>query len=357
MNQTIINALQKLVDSINEKIITLRGDGKNKEASPFQFKVRNFLKAIKLIKLYDQEIQNGEQLRSIKGIGDGIIKRVDEIIQTGTLSEIPNNTDTTSNTYDQKQIKIKILKNLQRITGVGPVKAKKLYDDNHTLKSLLEMYSKNDKELSELLTHHQILGVKYFQDLESRIPYGEIQKIEKYIKATCRNIDPNLNLTICGSYRRKQDTSGDIDILITHKDIKTNKDINESDSDYLEELIKVLKQKKFLVDHLTINGNTKYMGFCKYQNNPSRRIDIRLIPTSCYSAALLYFTGSGEFNKNMRTYALKNGYTINEYGIYKLKADKTKGLKIKCDLEEDIFSLLKIKYVLPENRTALVKFD
>ena len=356
MNQTIITVLQRLVDSINEKIITLKGDGKNKEASPLQFKVRNFLKAIKLIKLFEQEIHDGEQLRSIKGIGDGIIKRVDEIIQTGTLSEIPVTTET-SNSSNQKQSKTKILKNLQRITGVGPVKAKKLYDENHTLESLLEMYSKNDKELSELLTHHQILGVKYFQDLESRIPFGEIQKIEKYIKATCGDIDPNLNLTICGSYRRKQDTSGDIDILITHKDIKTNKDINDSDSDYLEELIKVLKQKKFLVDHLTINGNTKYMGFCRYQNNPARRIDIRLIPTTCYSAALLYFTGSGEFNKNMRTYALKNGYTINEYGIYKLKADKTKGLKIKCDLEEDIFNLLKIDYVLPENRTALVKFD
>ena len=141
MNQTIIIVLQKLVDSINEKIITLKGDGKNKEANPLLFKVRNFLKAIKLIKLYDQEIQNGEQLRSIKGIGDGIIKRVDEIIQTGTLSEIPVATET-SNSSDQKQSKTKILKNLQRITGVGPVKAKKLYDDNHTLESLLELYTK-----------------------------------------------------------------------------------------------------------------------------------------------------------------------------------------------------------------------
>ena len=58
------------------------------------------------------------------------------------------------------------------------------------------------------------------------------------------------------------------------------------------------------------------MGLCKFEDNPSRRIDIRLIPLDSYGAALLYFTGSGDFNKNMRTYALKKGYTINEYGIY-----------------------------------------
>ena len=352
MNQLVINNLQNLIDFVNNQIINLRSQGNLKDVKPLQFKVRNFVKAIKLIKLYKEEITSGEQLRDIKGIGDGIIKRVDEIINTGKLSEINGDIK-----LDPKiETKTSKLKNLQRITGVGPVKAKKLLDDGFTLESILKDYQ-NKVNLDDILTHHQILGVRYFKDLESRIPYSEIQKIEKYIKQICSEIDQNLNLTICGSYRRKQNTSGDIDILITHKDIKTNKDIENVDINYLEKLIKVLKSKKFLVDHLTIKGNTKYMGFCRFQDNPARRIDIRLIPTSCYSAALLYFTGSGEFNKNMRTYALKSGYTINEYGIYKLKNDKTKGLKIKCDLEEDIFKLLNIDYVLPEKRTALVKFE
>ena len=356
MNLTIISVLQKLVDYVNNKIMILRSDGNMKEAKPLQFKVRNFVKAIKLIKLYEQEIETGEQLREIKGIGNGIINRVDEILETGTLAEIESDSSLDSIANSSKQNNSLKLKNLQRITGIGPVKAKKLLDEGHTLESLNQDY-KNNKDFDDILTHHQLLGLKYFEDLESRIPYEEIQRIEKYIKQVCQNIDMNLNLKICGSYRRKQKTSGDIDILITHSDINTSKDIDEVGVNYLEQLIKVLKSKKFLVDHLTVKGNTKYMGFCRYLNNPARRIDVRLIPRNCYSAALLYFTGSGEFNKNMRTFALKNGYTINEYGIYKLKKDKTKGLKMNCVEEKDIFKLLNIDYVSPENRTALVKFD
>ena len=76
------------------------------------------------------------------------------------------------------------------------------------------------------------------------------------------------------------------------------------------------------------------MGMCKYKKNPVRRIDIRYISRNSLGAAKLYFTGSGDFNKNMRSYANSLGYTINEYGIYKLKADKTKGLKIKNELKK-----------------------
>ena len=99
------------------------------------------------------------------------------------------------------------------------------------------------------------------------------------------------------------------------------------------------------------------MGMCKYKNNPVRRIDIRYIPINSVGAAKLYFTGSGDFNKNMRSYANSKGYTINEYGIYKLKADKTKGLKIKTRTEKDIFDVLKIEYVEPENRLPSYKFS
>ena len=59
----------------------------------------------------------------------------------------------------------------------------------------------------------------------------------------------------------------------------------------------------------------------------------------------------------MRTYANTLGFTINEYGIYKLKPDKTKGLKIKTYSEKDIFKVLKLDYVEPENRLPDFKFE
>ena len=52
----------------------------------------------------------------------------------------------------------------------------------------------------------------------------------------------------------------------------------------------------------------------------------------------------------MRTFALKKGYTINEYGIYRLKKDGTKGFRIKTESEPDIFKVLKLDYVEPKDR-------
>ena len=92
------------------------------------------------------------------------------------------------------------------------------------------------------------------------------------------------------------------------------------------------------------------MGLCKYKSNPVRRIDIRFIPLDCYASSLLYFTGSGEFNKNMRTYAIKNGYTLNEYGLYKQIKINNKKVKIKTNSEEDIFKSLNLNYVEPQFR-------
>lgn len=361
MNETI-------VENFNKLIIYYQSE-KNSMDNPkaISFKIRNFQKALKILEYYEKEIKNGSQLKGIKGIGDGIIKRIDEILLTGKLSEIKEDDSKTQDSKgkddkNSKNGKSQILKDLQRITGIGPVKAKVLYNLNLTLSLILDTYKEDPQdEIFSNFTHHQMIGIQYFHDIESRIPYKEINDIEDYLLKMVRSIDENLNITICGSYRRKKKDSGDIDVLITHKDVLRLKEIE--DIYYLPELITLLKKNKFIVDDLTYNGNTKYMGMCRFKDNPARRIDIRFIPLECYGAALLYFTGSGEFNKNMRTFALKNGYTINEYGIYKLKETvedgkkkKVKGLKIKANTEEDIFKILDMEYVEPEERTQFIKF-
>ena len=70
-----------------------------------------------------------------------------------------------------------------------------------------------------------------------------------------------------------------------------------------------------------------------------------------------YTLRSGDFNKNMRTFAITKGYTINEYGIYNLKEDKTKGTKMKTKTEEDIFNVLGLDYIEPEMRLPSFTFD
>jgi DNA polymerase/3'-5' exonuclease PolX len=275
-----------------------------------KFKIISYKKAISIISQFPSSIKSSAELEGIKGIGPGLIKHIDTFLSNKCI-----NNDLTD---------------LLRITGIGPVKAKKLIDDGYSLQILL------DSELSELtsiLTHHQLLGVKYFHDLEKRIPYSDIKTIEKYLKSRTKQ-----DLIICGSYRRKKETSGDIDVLVYN-------------GDGLVGFLNALVKEKFLVDHLTSleKCTTKYMGMCRY-NNTVWRIDIRFIPIEHLPSALLYFTGSGEFNKRMRKEALKCGYTINEYGIYKLDTEGNKGDMVPVSCEEDIFKVIGMDYLEPHLR-------
>ena len=326
---------------MNEQIISnfesLAAQTKKEEGN--SFRVKSHYKVIKIIKNLDFEIENSTQIANIKGIGKSTLKRVDEILETGTLAEIKSNQNNIDNLGD-----------LERITGVGPVKAKKLFEKGLTLQKILD--DCKNGVLEEDFTSHQLLGLKHFHDLEKRIPYKEITQINKFLEKELSKITDNIELQICGSYRREMPTSGDIDVLFF------SKDETKEHNDFLPTFLEHLESINFLVDHLTsLTSKTKYMGMCKFKSNPVRRIDIRYIPRSSLGAALLYFTGSGDFNMNMRGYAVKKGYTINEYGIYKLKKDKTKGMKLKTRTEKDIFDVLDLKYVEPKDRLPTYKFD
>ena len=97
------------------------------------------------------------------------------------------------------------------------------------------------------------------------------------------------------------------------------------------------------------------MGYCKLSPNyPARRIDIRFVSYNSYYPAILYFTGSGNFNQIMRRDALRQDYTLNEYGLYKIAGydGRTiiKGNKMIVNSEEEIFDILNLSYVKPYDR-------
>ena len=88
------------------------------------------------------------------------------------------------------------------------------------------------------------------------------------------------------------------------------------------------------------------MGFCKYKNNPVRRIDIRMIGIESFFPALVYFTGSYELNQKMRKLAKEQGYKLNEYGLYDMNTNK----KITILTEEMLFEKLGMNYIEPIDR-------
>lgn len=348
-NQNIINVFNKLIAEKQEVINDLKKDKvtNKKEITAINFKIVNFRKGLKAIKEFPKKIEKGEDLKDIKGVGKGIISRINEIISEGTLKgEIKNN--------KERSNKLTKIEELQRITGVGPAKARALVDLKIDLKRLREAFENEEEDILKNLTHHQIIGLRYLEDFEARIPRQEIIQLRVKMKKIMSKFDPELEIIVCGSFRREKAESGDIDVLFLNKKFMKEEEILENDENYLMKMVNHLKSKKVIVDSLTDGGKTKYMGVCKLtQKYIGRRIDIRLIPYESKGAAMLYFTGSGNFNKVMRTHALKEGYTINEYGVYSLKKEGKKMVKdelIPTNDEKDIFKVVKMEYLEPKDR-------
>ena len=292
------------------------------------FKASALFKGLSIIKELDYEIEDITQIEKLKGIGKGICKRVNEILETGKLNELNNKVD-----------KKKIIEELTSVFGIG-VKIANKYMNDFNIKNITELKEAHDKSIIKL-TDEMLIGLKYVDDLKYRISYINIKNIESVLKNLLKQYYPELIMKICGSYRRVRETSGDIDILLTCKEPICN--------DYLRKVVNLLTEETYLVDHLTKKGLTKYMGICHLFNGQYVRIDIRYIKYESFAPALLYFTGSGELNRKMRELANTQGYTINEYGVYKY-VDKKKGDEIRVKTEKDIFDLIGMKYLNPIER-------
>lgn len=336
MNKLIISEFEKLTKQIDHDIDNSKNSN---ERMKNLFRLKQIGNALNIIKNYKQKISSGIQLKDVKGIGKGVISRIDEILGHGKLSEITMQTQDIdiSNSIDE----------LKEIYGIGDKMANDLVK-NYDIKSVEELVKAN-KNGDIKLNNNVLVGLKYRKKYKQQIPRSEMQKMETYIQTIAKKINGKLEVRICGSYRREKPFSNDIDCMLAHPSIVSKDDILNK-KNYLHKFIEYLKDEEFIVDSLTSDTvDTKFMGFCQYKKKPIRRIDIRYIPYESYYSALLYFTGSGSFNQAMRKEAKKKGYKLNEYGLFKIKSDDTYKI-IKVKSEKDIFKKLGMDYVEPKDR-------
>jgi DNA polymerase/3'-5' exonuclease PolX len=331
MNKLIIDEFYKL----EKQIKTLINYSKNKkEEIENSYRLKSIQTVIKILENFPDTITSSNQLNNIKSIGKGTIDRINEIINTGKLSELKN--EFIDDSY------LNYLNELDEIYGIGQKTAFDLFK-KYNIKSV-EQLKKLYKDKKINLSPNIIKGLKYYGKIKENIPRIEIDNINNYLLSVLSQINNELFLIICGSYRRLKLTSNDIDVILIHPSIKTKKDL--INNTFLKLFIQKLIKNNFIIDSFTdVNVSTKYMGLCKYNDNPIRRIDIRFIPYESYYYAILYFTGSKDFNKKMRTIALNMNMTLNEYGLY----DKNNNLFI-VKSEKEIFNLLNMEYVEPQFR-------
>ncbi|XP_033225029.1 DNA polymerase beta-like [Belonocnema kinseyi] len=299
------------------------------------YKYNAYRKAASTLSKLPERVKSGAEAKKLPGIGEKIAKKLDEFLKTGKLQKLEEIKKDEGNV---------VISQLARISGIGPSKAKELFDSG--IKTLDDLRKHPDK-----LTHHQKLGLKYFEDFEKKIPRKEIEEIEKILKESINELDEKYVITICGSYRRGKEESGDIDVLITHPNYTSGKD-SKKQSQFLKSVVQCLEKRKLITDTISLGG-TKFMGVCRLPSDkkgPFRRLDIRLATFDQYYCAVLYFTGSDIFNKEMRAHALDKKYTLNEYTLKRLTPEGVPGDAEPITCEEDIFKIIEFPYKTPEER-------
>jgi DNA polymerase beta len=283
------------------------------------FKAGAYFRCIKNIQGLD--MFSMESLQAVKGIGKSLSVKVMDIVNTGTCPAY----EKIKNIKDARE-------DLLLISGVGPKKAKELVDGGITTIDELRKSSK----LPELLNDKQLIGLKHYEDILERIPQSEIDNHDLYLKDVLREIDPCAEMTIAGSYRRRAKDSGDIDVLL------------KGDSKLYKRFIQVLEDKGYLYETLA-KGVKKYNGMCKLIDGLTfRRIDIMITKPKEYPFAILYFTGSKDFNTLMRQHALDRGLSMNEYSLKHITDKSVVDHEFK--VEQDIFDYLEYEYVEPWQR-------
>lgn len=318
-NQHITDVLEQLIDQIKlEQII----DGDKKHV----FRLRNIKRAIKLISAMPK-ITTLRSLPKSKGIGDGIKRRVGEILRTNTLEEVQNVND-----------EVRAVVELGKVHGVGPKMLANLYHNG--IRSINTFRSAVETGVPELPVKVQTptkIALRYHDDLKKRLPRELISDIERYLQ----DYIPT-TFQVCGSYRRGAQTSGDIDILIMRNEHLIN----------LAPLLHDLQEEGFLTAQLS-GGHEKYNGICYFRGRYCR-IDLLLTDEEAYYPALLHFTGSGLFNQIIRWHANQQGYKLSNLGLTWRQDPESCSLERKpvptFTSEKDIFDFLGIRYLEPKER-------
>jgi len=226
------------------------------------FKVRAYDKVIKQLQEYKNPIYTIDDIASIEGIGERIRKKIEEILETGKLVAAEAvKADSGINAIDT----------IMKIHGIGPVKANDLIK-NHSIRTIVDLRAAVQKTPS-LLNDKQKIGLKYFEDIQERIPREEMLSHEKLILKTIEKAHPEFTAYIVGSFRREAPTSGDIDVLIGYPKNMIEKDAEKIFKDIISEF-----KKAYIIDILA-SGQKKCMALVKLDDTAKvRRLDLLLTP-------------------------------------------------------------------------------
>jgi len=317
INQKLAELFYKIAD-----ILEMRG---------VEWKPRAYRRAAKGIETLVEDVsdiykkQGVRALKEIPGVGERIAEKIEEFIKTGRIKEFERLSETTP----------KHLNELMDVPGLGARRARILYQklgirtiaqlkkaaEQHKICKLPTFKEKSEENIIE--------GIKFIKSSGGRKLLSIVLPVALKIEARLKKFG---QVSIAGSLRRRKETIKDIDILVASEEPKY----------VINFFTKMPEVKRVLA-----RGPTKSTVIL--DNNI--QADVRVVGKTSFGSALLYFTGSKEHNIALRELAIKKGYKLNEYGLFK------GAKKLAGKTEEDVYKKLGLKYIEPELRESLGEIE
>jgi DNA polymerase (family 10) len=267
----------------------------------------------------------GNRLRAVKGIGEGIARRVAELVSTGALAELEALRQSTPGA----------LLEIARVEGIGPKTAQLIHAElgittldeleaaarRQALRGLPRLGARREEQI--------LAAIARARADAGRMRLDKAEKEALPLVEALRRTPGVTRAEVAGSLRRQKDTVGDVDILV----------VAEGPADPVMEAF----ASQPTVAVTLARGPTKL----SVKTRAGLQVDVRVVPPESFGAALHYFTGSKEHNIRIRALGVRRGLLINEYGVFD---ERGGGARLGGADENDVFAAVGLPFIPPELR-------
>ncbi|MDH5308337.1 MAG: DNA polymerase/3'-5' exonuclease PolX [Gammaproteobacteria bacterium] len=296
------------------------------------FRVRAYRNAAATVRSHPRRmadlIDEGMDLAELPDIGDDLAGKIQTIVETGRLpllDEVAQRTPVE-------------LSDLMAIEGLGAKRVRRLYDelgirsvedlrraaDSGAIRELPGFGPKTEEAIRKRVEAHA--------GRERRMKLADAEDVADALVHWLAGCDGVREVVVAGSFRRRRETVGDLDVLVT---ASKGAPVMQRLADYDE------------VDEIVSSGKTR----STVRLHAGLSVDVRVVPQVSYGAALVYFTGSKSHNIALRKRGMRKGYKVNEYGVFKGER------RVAGQTEASVYAKLGLPLIPPELREDRGEID
>src|SRR3989440_12559662 len=309
------------------------------DSNPFEGRAyENAARAINALDGDIEQLVRTGKLKGIPALGSTIIKRIEELVNTGHMAF-----------YEELQATIPPIKlEMMRIPGVGPKKINAIYNELHVNSiAELEQACREDKVahlpgFGKNTQDNFLQGIAFLTQHAGRFLYPVAEEEAERIRAALASLPEIVRLEVGGSLRRRRETVKDIDMVAS---------VADDASDEARHKIMDFFTSQPSVEAITGKGDTK----SSVVLGSGIAMDLRVVKDSQFPYTLHHFTASKEHHISLRRRALSMNMTINDYGLFKGKEPHLE--LVPCKNETDIYAALGMAYIEPELREDMGEIE